>query len=161
MKTLFIIFAALLLKPSFLQAQLLATPVCPAFVVDILAGSVNKLSPKSTIGEIQKTFPCATDVVEADSALCSGIFYKDRDIFFYTDRDYIQVGETFKGKITPSLLGVPRSSLFALLGNPKIKDPNWEAFQMQYGTLVLYYKEGKVNKIQFSSRNAETLKLCP
>lgn len=161
MKAHLIIFAALLMAPSLLRAQLQVTPVCPVFVVDVLAGSVNKLSSKSTIGEIQKTFPCATDIAEADSALCSGIFYKDRDIYFYTDRDYIQVGENFKGKIIPSLLGATRNSLFTNLGNPKLKDPNWDAFQMQYGTLVVYYKDGKVNKIQLSNRNAETLKLCP
>jgi hypothetical protein len=102
--------------------------------------------------------------VEGDStkSKCgAGVFYKDRDISFYTDRDYIQVGPKFKGKLTVPLMGAKRTSLFQWLGNPILKDDKWDAFQMSYGVLVLHYDAtGKVILIQFSTKNTETLSLC-
>jgi hypothetical protein len=144
------------------HGQLKATALCPPFTVDIMDGNVNTLYPKSAIGEIMATLPCFSEVVEKDSSSkCAGVFYKDRDIYFYTERRYIEIGEKFKGKLTPSLIGVSRSSLFNLLGLPKIKDISWDAFQMGYGTLVLYYnKAGKINKIQIASKSTDALRLC-
>ena len=144
------------------QAQLKTTPICPAFSVDVLGGNVNEIYAKSAMGEIKTTFPCYTQVVERDSASkCTGIFYSNRDIYFYTERNYIEIGPNFKGKITPALMGASRNSLFNVLGYPKIKDINWDAFQMQYGTLILYYnKAGKINKLQISSKSTDALKLC-
>jgi hypothetical protein len=161
MKTLFLIFSCIL-SWEFASSQLKVSAVCPPFAVDVLAGNVNKIHPKSTLGEIQKTFPCYTEIVQGDSSSkCIGIFYRDKGVNFYTDRNYIEIGENFKGKLEPALIGVNRSNLFGLLGYPKIKDINWDAFQMEYGTLVLYYnKAGKINKIQISSKSTETLKLC-
>ncbi len=143
-------------------SQLKTTKICPPFEVDILAGTVNDLFPKSAIAEIQEALPCYSDlrIKDTDSA-CGGVFYMDRDISFYTDRRYVEIGEKFKGKITPALMGASRASLFGILGHPKIKDINWDAFQMGYGTLVLYYnKAGKINKIQIANRSADALKLC-
>jgi hypothetical protein len=58
-------------------------------------------------------------------------------------------------------MGASRTSLFKWLGNPKIKDVNWDAYTTQYGILILYYtKAGKVNKIQFSTKSTETINLC-
>lgn len=161
MKTLFL-FIAIISAGQTVKAQLKATVVCPPFSVDVMAGTVNDLFPKSAIGEIETTLPCFTEIVLKDSASrCAGVFYKDRDINFYTDRRYIEIGEKFKGKITPALMGVSRSNLFRLLGHPKLKDVNWDAFQMGYGTLVLYYnKAGKIIMIQMANRSTDVLKLC-
>lgn len=140
--------------------QLKATPVCPPFTVDVLSGNVNKLYAKSTLGEIQKTLPCYSEIAEAKDSKCGGIFYKDQDIYFYPDRNYFEIRENFKGKLTIPM-GTKRGSLFSVLGNPKIKDINWDAFQTEYGTLVLYYDSaGKINKMQISSKPTEALKLC-
>ena len=58
-------------------------------------------------------------------------------------------------------MGANRNSLFKWLGNPKIKDVNWDAYQTQYGTLVLHFnKAGKINLIQFSKLNTDVLTLC-
>lgn len=161
MKT-FILISIIIISGQTAMSQLKATPVCPPFTVDVMAGTVNDLFPKSAIGEIETTLPCFTEIVLKDSvSKCAGVFFKDRDINFYTDRRYIEVGEKFKGKITPALMGVSRSSLFRLLGHPKLKDANWDAFQMGYGTLVLYYnKAGKIIKIQMANRSTDVLKLC-
>lgn len=144
------------------SAQLKATAVCPGFTADVMAGTVNDLQTKSAIAEIQAVFPCATSMVEKDlGTTCAGVFYKDKDIAFYTDRQYIEIGEKFKGKLKPALLGVSRKNLFALLGHPKLRDTHWEAYQMGYGTLVLYYNAaGKINKIQMAAKSTDALKLC-
>lgn len=142
--------------------QLKATPLCPPFDVDVLGGNVNKVYAKDTWGEVSKIFPCYDEIIERDSTgICGGVFYKQKGINFFTDRDYIEITENFKGKMTPQLLGAARSSLFSMLGYPKIKDVSWDAFQTEYGTLILYYNNAaKVNKIQMSSKTTETIKLC-
>ena len=144
------------------NAQLKTTPTCPAFTVDVLGGSVNKLSPKSNWAEVKNIFPCYSNLVEKESAaVCAGVFFADKGIDFYTDRHYIEIHENFKGEMTPPLMGVSRSSLFSILGYPKLKDIAWDAFQTQYGTLIVYYnKAGKINKIQISTKSTDTIKLC-
>jgi len=161
MKSACLVFAVMF-AGRLATAQLVAKPVCPTFTVDIMNGSVNGLFPKSAIVEIQTTLPCFTGMVEKDSvSKCGGVFYADRDINFYTGRRYIEIGDKFKGKLTPALMGVSRNSLFSLLGYPKLKDAGWDAFQMGYGCLVLYYNAaGKINKIQISNKGIDALKLC-
>lgn len=145
------------------QAQLKTTPVCPGFVVDVLEGTVNEmLFTYSGIAEIEKKFPCFTSATEeTNGSTCGGVFYKDKDIYFFTERDYIEIGEHFKGKLSLPLIGATRGSLFSLLGNPQVKDVNWDAYQTKYGILILYYnKTGKINKLQFSNKGTESIKLC-
>jgi hypothetical protein len=145
------------------HAQLKTTPVCNTFIVDILDGKVNDVHPDFTNGQIKEKFPCFTsEEPETASSKCGGgVFYKDRDVYFYTGRDYIEIREKFKGKMTIPLMGASRNGLFKWVGNPKIKDLNWDAFQTQYGTLVLHYnKASKVNLIQFSKKSTDALSLC-
>ena len=144
----------------FADAQLKTTPVCNDFVVDILAGKVNGVQPDFLPARIKKELPCFTSE-EATSSKCGGaVFYKDKDVYFYTDRKYVEIKEKFKGKLTIPLMGASRNSLFKWLGNPKIKDVNWDAYQTQYGTLVLHYnKASKINLIQFSRLSTEALTL--
>ena len=161
MKTTISILAAILCVHA-VSAQLKTTAACPTFSVDLLEGTINGLNAKSTIGEVKTTFPCFTKAVEETSGFeCGGVFYKDRDISFFTERDYVEIGEKFKGKISQPFLGAARNSLFKWLGYPKVKDVNWDAFQTAYGILVLHYnKAGKINLIQFSKKSSETLSLC-
>lgn len=163
MKKIFLIF----ISPAFMlatQAQLkTAAPVCPTFSIDILEGKINNdLSTKSTLGEVKTTFPCFTELVEeATGTKCMGVFYKDKDIYFYSDRGYFEIREKFKGKLSLPLMGASRGSLFKWLGYPKMKDASWDAFQTKYGILIAYYnKGGKINKLQLSSRTTDTIKLC-
>ncbi len=157
-----LLITAFFFSSLYVSAQLKTTPTCPPIEVDVLEGTVNKLSSKSTLGEFKKMFPCFTEVVEEpDSSRCRGVFIKDKAISFFSDRNYFEIGEKFQGKLSMPLIGTNRSGLFKLLGYPKIKDVSWDAFQMVYGLLILYYnKAGNVEKIQISNKNAETLKLC-
>ena len=146
------------------SAQLKTTPKCPDIDIDILDGTINKnLLPTSTVGQIKLNLPCYTSFEEeGTSAKCgAGVFYKDKDVYFYTTRDYVEIGPAFKGKLSIPLLGASRNSLFKWLGTPQIKDVNWDAFQTAYGILILYYDSaGKVNKIQFSTQSANGIHLC-
>lgn len=145
------------------QGQLKTTVNCPPFNVNILDGKVNDILPTYTVGQIKQRLPCFTSAEEeSETAKCGGgVFYKDKDIYFYTARNYVEIGPKFKGKLSLPLMGASRNSLYKWLGNAKIKDVKWDAFTTSYGILVLYYdKANKVNKIQFSTESAETIKLC-
>ena len=162
-KTIVISFFSLL-STTFVAAQLQTTPKCPDFDIDILDGTVNQtLLATSTVGQIKLKLPCfSSSEDEGTTAKCgAGVFYKDRDVYFYTTRDYVEIGPAFKGKLSLPLLGAPRDGLFKWLGSPSIKDVHWDAFQTSYGILILYYDtNNKINKIQFSSQSASTIKLC-
>ncbi|MEP6594421.1 MAG: hypothetical protein ABJA71_00680 [Ginsengibacter sp.] len=153
-----------LFSSAVATAQLKTTPKCPDIVIDILDGVVNKtLLPTSTVGQIKLNLPCFTSFEEeGTSAKCGGgVFYKDKDVYFYTTRNYVEIGPAFKGTLTIPLLGAARDGLFKWLGNPSIKDVKWDAFQTSYGILILYYNAAaKVNKIQFSTKSASSIKLC-
>ena len=162
MKKIFLILSSIM-SVLVTKGQLKTTSACPAFTVDVLEGIINNdLNTKSTLGEIKTSFPCYTTLVEeASGAGCIGAFYKDKDINFFTERGYIEIGEKFKGKLSLPLIGAARGSLFKWLGYPKIKDVAWDAFQTKYGILILYYnKAGKINKLQMSSKSTDTIKLC-
>jgi len=144
-------------------AQLKPTAVCPVFTIDVLDGRINDLFISSTMAEFKKAFPCYSSAEEESAAAkCGGyIFYADKDIYCYTGRDYIEIREKFKGKLSLPLLGTQRTGLFKWLGHPKIKDMNWDAFQTAYGILVVYYnKSNKVNKLVMTTKGTETLRLC-
>jgi hypothetical protein len=156
------LYAMLLCAVSF--AQLKTTPKCPDFDINILDGIVNgNILPTSTVGQIKLNLPCYSSFEEeGTSAKCgAGVFYKDKDVYFYTTRDYVEIGPAFKGKISLPLMGAPRNGLFKWLGAPQIKDVHWDAFQTAYGILILYYnKASRVNKIQFSTQSANSIHLC-
>lgn len=143
-------------------SQLKPRVSCGTFTVDILDGVVNGLRPDIHPDKIKEKLPCfSTAEKEAATAKCGGgVFYKDRDIYFYTSRDYVEIGEKFKGKLSLPLMNAKRTSLYKWLGKPQLKDPDWEAYQTQYGCLVLYFRAGVVKKIQFSTKGTGSLQLC-
>ena len=160
----FILFIIFITSSAIASAQLKTTPKCNVINIDILDGIINKnLLPTSTVGQIKLNLPCFTSFEEeGTTAKCgAGVFYKDKDIYFYTTRDYIEIGPAFKSKLSLPLMGASRNGVFKLLGNPKIKDVKWDAFQTAYGILILYYNSAsKVNKIQFSNKTINTIQLC-
>src|SRR5688500_5788582 len=158
-----ILFLPLVFIMCEAAAQLKPKVSCGTFTVDILDGVVNGLRPDIHPDKIKEKLPCfSTAETETATAKCGGgVFYKDRDIYFYTARDYVEIGPKFKGKLTIPLMGASRGNLFKWLGHPKMKDVNWDAFTTAYGILILYYtKANKVNKIQFSTQTVETIQLC-
>lgn len=144
------------------NAQLKVKPKCGTFTVNVLDGKVNDVRPDFTNGQIKKKLPCNTSEEEEGGAKCGGgVFYKDQDVKFYTGRDYVEIGPGFKGKLSIPLMGAKRGTFFKWLGNPKLKDDDWDAFQTQYGCLILYYNSAsKVRMIRFSTKGTEAINLC-
>ncbi|THU41486.1 hypothetical protein FAM09_05095 [Niastella caeni] len=155
------LFVGFLCLASVSLAQLKATVACPSFEVDILDGKVNGYKANTIAGMIKNKWPCFTSVTN-DSAKCGeAVYYKDKGISFYTSRDYVEITEGFKGKLSIPLLGSARGSLFKTLGNPAMKDAAWDAYQTSYGCLILYFnKANKVRMIQFSTLGTSAIKLC-
>jgi len=156
---LLLLLCAELILPA--RAQLKVKARCNDFVVDVLNGKVNDVRPDFTSGQIKSKLPCFTSE-EAETSKCGGgVFYKDRDIKFFTGRDYVEIGPAFKGKLSLPLMGAKRGSLFKFLGNPRLKDDKWDAFETQYGCLILYYNAAsKVNMIRFSTKTTDIIQLC-
>jgi hypothetical protein len=77
MKILFVIFTWMLFINAA-QAQLKRTAVCPVFTVDVLYGKINDgLNSQSGTGEIKKTFPCFSELLEtATGSKCAGIILR-------------------------------------------------------------------------------------
>jgi len=146
------------------QAQLTVKAKCNEFYIDVLGGTVNDARPDYTMGQIKTKLPCFTSIDEEGSTTskCGGvIFYKDRDVSFYTDKDYIEIGEKFKGRMSAPLMGMVRKAVTKYFGQPMLKDESWDAFQTAYGLAVLHYnKLGKVYLIQLTTKTSATLQLC-
>src|SRR5690348_8193158 len=102
-------FVAFLCLASVSMAQLkTSAAACPPFEVDILDGKVNGYKANTIAGMIKNKWPCFSSVT-TDSAKCGeGVFYKDKGISFFTGRDYVEITEGFKGKLSIPLLGAPR-----------------------------------------------------
>ena len=166
MKQKSIFLAIFMTISSICMAQLKAKVKCSEFYVDVLNGTVSGLKASDTQTEITEKFPCSTSVEEeSGTSKCGGgVFFKDKDVSFYTRRDYIEIGPKFQGKMSIPLIGARRNSLFSKLGNPKVKDDLWDAFETQYGTLVLHYDvagaAGKIKLIQMSTLSTDVLQLC-
>lgn len=153
------LFLMSLLLPAYSQLKVKAT--CDAFVVDVLDGKVNGVHPDFTPAQIKSKLPCFTGEDPESSKCGAVIYYKDRDLKFYTGRKYVEIGPNFKGKFTVPLMGGKRGSFFKSLGVPKLKDTDWDAFETQYGCLILYYNTAsKVKMIRFSSLTTDEINLC-
>ncbi len=59
-------------------------------------------------GQIKAKWPCFTSVTTESDKCGEAVYYKDKGITFYTGRDYVEITEGFKGKLSVKLLGVPR-----------------------------------------------------
>jgi len=160
MKNIFFLLLSLTILGSA-NAQLKVKTVCSDFVVDVLDGKINGVHPDFTTAQIKSTLPCFTNEEPATSKCGGAIYYKDRDVVFFTGREYVEIGPKFKGKLTLPLMGGKRGSFFKLLGNPKLKDTDWDAFETQYGCLILYYNSAsKVRMIRFSTKATDQINLC-
>lgn len=164
MKSLLLLVILFLIgTSSFSQLKTSNATQCATFDVDLLDGKVNGVKPSTTQPEVKKLLPCFSSAEPEDAtSKCGGLVaFKDRDVYFYTGRDYVEIREKFKGKLSIPIMGAPRNGLFKYLGNARIKDTNWDAYTTSYGIIIVYFnKANRINKIQFSTDGPETIKLC-
>src|SRR5688500_8254804 len=116
-----VLFFMLCISAVSVSAQLKKSTKCADFEVDLLDGKVNGIKPDVIPERIKVLLPCFTSVATPDTSKCGTIVsYKDKDLYFYTDRDYVQIGPNFKGKLSLPVFGAQRNSLFQYLGNAKL-----------------------------------------
>ena len=146
-----------------INAQLKTAVQCNSIFVDVYKGWINEARPNADPEQIKAKLPCFTLFEkEGNESKCGGgVYFADKDFKYLIQREYIVIGEKFTGKLSIPLLGAKQDDLFTWFGNPKLKDAGWEAYQMQYGTLLIYFNAKKlVNKIIISSKPSEELDLC-
>jgi hypothetical protein len=154
---------AILLLSLSAFSQLTVSDKCGAINVDVLDGKINGMRPNRDMNEFKKALPCFTAADEENSGAACGaaLYFKDKDFVLYTDRDYFEFHEKTKAKLSIPLMGAKKGSLFNHLGNPKLKDGNWEAYQTSYGILVVFYNPaGTINRVIISTQTAETIQVC-
>ncbi len=159
----FLAIILLIIGFSQSKAQLKAKVDCGTMYVEVYKGWINEVMPSADPERIKSKIPCFTSFEpEGNESKCGGaIYYADKGLTVYIQREYFLIDEKFKGKMSMPLMGAKQSALFTLLGNPKIKDANWEAYQMSYGTLIIYYSAKKlVNKIIISTKTTDDIQLC-
>ncbi len=163
MKNIFLAAVFVFSMVSHLQAQLKANADCGVITVDIFKGWINQAKPNDDPEQIKVKLPCFSSFEkEGNESKCGGgIYYSEKGLAFFIQRDYVVIDEKFKGKFNAAIMGSKSDALFAILGNPKVKDANWEAYQMAYGTMIVYYNtKGIVNKIIISTKTTDEIQLC-
>ena len=125
MKYAFLLFAMLVVT-LMATAQLKTKPDCGVITVDVYKGWINEAKPNADPEQIKAKLPCFTsaDKEGNESGCGGGVYYDDKGICFYVQRDYIVITDAFKGKFTVPVLGAKSDDLFARFGNPKVKDAN-------------------------------------
>ena len=162
MKYAFLLFAMFVVT-LMATAQLKTKPDCGVITVDVYKGWINEAKPNIDPEQIKVKLPCFTSFEkEGPSSTCGGgVYFDNKGIRFYTQRDYIVISSTFKGKFTAPVLGAKKSSMFSRFGNPKLKDGNWEAYQMAYGIMIVYYSAAGIsNKVIISTKSTDDIDLC-
>jgi hypothetical protein len=147
----------------FTTAQLKTKPDCGVITVDVYKGWINEAKPNADPEQIKAKLPCFTsfDKEGNESGCGGGVYYDDKGICFYVQRDYVVITDAFKGKFTVPVLGTKSDDLFVRFGNPKMKDANWEAYQMAFGIMIVYYNsKGVINKVVLSTKSTDDIDLC-
>lgn len=144
-------------------AQLKTKSDCGLITVDVHKGWINEVKPNDDPEQIKAKLPCFTSFEKEgnESGCGGGVYYDDKGICFYIQRDYVVITEAFKGKFTVPLFGAKSDDLFVKFGNPKVKDANWEAYQMAFGIMIVYYNmKGTINKVILSTKGVDAIDLC-
>lgn len=157
------LLAVMFASGLFAKAQLKTKPDCGIITVDVYKGWINEAKPNADPEQIKAKLPCFTSSEKEgnESGCGGGVYYDDKGICFYIQRDYVVITDAFKGKFTVPVLGAKSDDLFVRFGNPKLKDANWEAYQMAFGIMIVYYNsKGVINKVVLSTKSTDEIDLC-
>jgi hypothetical protein len=157
------IFLILLIVCVNSFSQLKSSNACGTLMVDVYQGWINKARPNDHPEQIKAKLPCYTSFQEeGNQSTCGGgVYYENRDMRFMVQRDYVVIGDKCKDSFNLVLFGKNEKDLFSDLGLPKLKDANWRAYQMAYGTLILFFNDKQVvNKVIITTRSTDDADLC-
>ena len=124
------------------------------YTVSIKNGTVNKLTPKTSMNIIKKQLPSFTGWTKekAITNFAGGVFYKNDDIYFYTYLDIINIRDGFTGKIDIPVFSKTISQIEEAFGNDyrivgtKDFDDLYE-FKQAFGYLYFYFEDDLCTEI--------------
>lgn len=180
MKTFNLIFASLLVtflaatSLQSLKAQDATANSCDQLYLDFEKGTLNGVSGAATMEEVKQFFPCFTGETEENmggSNCGGGVFYLNHDFFIYTGRDYINVRNKFKGKLTTPILGKASSEALSAMGEPDSsfvytdeffgEETTYLQYAKDWGTLVVVVKDDTVHSLElFYGKKIGEIEFC-
>ena len=162
MKTVLFLIATAVISLGIWRANQRHGTHCDDLAVDIANGTVGGLSPEATPDEIKARFPCFTGTTSEGGGFNEGggVFFKNHDMYFYTQRDYIEIRQDFTGVVPDNLLSKGTKQVRNLLGPPisseqssgiengAIVEQVTSTFQTPYGRLVVVSTPSRVRMVQ-------------
>lgn len=124
---------------------------CDTLFLNLHEGLVNGLYPTAPQELIKYKMPCFSGSTDDSSEYnCGGgVFYQRQDLFFYTFRNYLEVGKGFPGKTSyPRFFNYKKPQVEALLGKPsESPTPDIYLYDMEYGCLRVHFAIQDVNYV--------------
>lgn len=134
---------------------------CSKLFVDLKKGTINDVKPTASHHEIKMTIPCSDGETEDGTNYYDGggVWFLNRDFFYYTEQKYIRIGKNFKGLFNIPILGISKNIAIEKLGLGKpIKIEGNEDFFYQYIYLETKYGCLKL-KIENNSGNVIEIRM--
>ena len=158
MRKLIFSFGVMLVLSFNIQAQSTAEDEKNVIKVDIENGTISGLKPSSSMADIKKSLPDFSGETEENQGInCDGgVFYLDKDLFFYTYRDFVEIRSNFDGKLSKDILNKNITEVTKILGTPdhQVKPSGDDEsimvlyFKRDYGCLRLNYTIATGNVFQ-------------
>lgn len=133
-----------------------------SLTVSLKTGTVNDLTPKSSVRNIKKKLPMYTGCTEEKNFINygGGVFFTDDDVYFYTYLDMINIRENYTGEIDVPVFHKNLSQIMEEFGNSyrKVNTKTFEElyeYKQPYGYLYFYFEDDVCTEIFMTSRDIE------
>jgi hypothetical protein len=147
---------------------------CPPIIVDITTGTVTTLKPAASFTQVKSRLPCFTGETKEGSVLnCGGgVFFGDRDLYFYTERDFIEIRKNFKGVFRKDgleldIIGMEVKTFNILIGDEPSRtlseddtDNYTGVWATSYGSLRVTFVQGVVSQVAIHSQSPDKIRVC-
>jgi len=130
---------------------------CNNLVLDLNQGTLNGLAPTVSQAQVKQYLPCATGDTEDGEVYNygGGVFFLNHDFFMYTGKDFIEVRQDFKGKVTDNMMEKSKADILARYGQAAIDNGYKLFFNRQYGCLRFTFNGTSVKEIGVYSASCE------
>jgi serine/threonine-protein kinase len=128
-------------------------------VVDLAHGTVNGLSPDASQEEIKEILPYFTGSTPETDEMNhgGGVFFTQREMYFYTRLDMIEIRRAFRGEVRPPVLGAMKWKAVELLGEPLATHDDAIYYSRRYGCVRLELDGDAVKEIDISAKPCSDL----